>query len=417
MLEGVASASYALKCVWCEEAYASSSSALSCGKCGSALDTIYDYEALKSRFSGLPTVNSKIGVWRYSPLLPLTKRTTVITLGEGNTPLLRLQRIGEDLGMENLHAKDESRNPTCSFKDRKFTVALTKAVEDGYKAVASVTAGNAGSSVAAYCAKADVRAYIFTIEGIPLAKLAKLVSYGAKVFRTKKTTAELLSFANEVCKKYGFVNLSAASRYNPYVKEGAKTAVFEIFEQLGGQLPDWFVVPVGGGGNLAAYFKAVKELKELGLVDQYPKIVGVQGKYCAPVVEAFEKGLDPKDIPRVSNPRTIAHSILDDWTPDGDQTLTAIRKTKGIALGVTDKEILEASKLLSSKEALFVEPASAAPLAAVRQLVENGMMDRKDSVVIVATGFGLNQPDAAFEAWGTPPAVDLDLSTVAEYIH
>ncbi len=376
----------------------------------------YDYESAKFRVSGLPVSRRMKGVWRYSPLLPITSMTKPVTLGEGNTPFQLAEKVAEILRMKNLFVKDESRNPTLSFKDRKSTVAISKALEFGTNGVTSITAGNAGASVAAYAAKAGIKAYIFTMAGISDAKLAKLVSYGAKVFRTRAHTKVIQKFVGEVCQEYGFLNLTAASRYNPYIKEGAKTAIFEIFEEMKGQLPEWIVIPVGGGGNLASYFKGIRELRELKLIDNYPRLVGVQGENCAPVVEAFERKLDPRDIPTIPNPSTIGHSILDDWAPDGDQALMAIRETKGTAMGVSDGEMLEAMKLLSSREGIFVEPAAAAPLAGLRKLLENRTIDSSDTVVIVATGSGSNQPDTTLQAWGTPPTIETDLSSFSKYL-
>ena len=211
-------------------------------------------------------------------------------------------------------------------------------------------------------------------------------------------------------------NLTAASRYNPYVKEGAKTSTFEIFESSEGHVPDWFVVPIGGGGNLTSIYKGLKELKALGLIEKMPKMLGVQGKYCSPVVEAFEKGLPPEQIPEVRDAHTIAHSILDNWAPDGDQALRAIRDSGGTAIGVTDAEIFSAMKSLSKGEGMFLEPSSAAPLAALTKMAADGKIGKDDSVVLFATGSGSNQPEATIQAWGTPPTIELDLQGFDQFM-
>jgi len=311
--------------------------------------------------------------------------------------------------MKEVLVKDDSRNPTLSFKDRKSAISMSKAAEFGAKGVANMTAGNAGSSVAAYASRAEIPAYIFTIEGISESKLAKLLSYGANVYQTKSPTRELLNFVDSVSKRYGLTNMTAASRYNPYGKEGSKTCVFEVYEQLGGVLPDWIFAPIGGGGNMAGIFKGLRELKLLGLIETFPKLVGVQGEGCAPVVEAFEKGLPPGEIPTIANPHTIAHSILDSWAPDGDQALHAIRETKGLAVGVSDDEIMSAMKVMSGREGLYVEPASACSLAALQRLVAQGKLDPEEKVVLIATGSGSNQPEATIRAWGSPPMIELDV--------
>lgn len=409
-------ASFILRCMnrGCE--FGSDSSILVCENCGGPLEAVYDYEKLRSRYTGVPSDAGSAGVWKYAPLLPLNAATEAVTLGEGGTPLVKAGRLGASLGLRNVLVKDDTRNPTLSFKDRKSSVAISKAKEFGAKRVANMTAGNAGSSVAAYAARAGIESYIFTIAGISDSKLAKLLSYGAHVFRTTAPTKELMTFVDSVSRAYSMTNMTAASRYNPYGKEGAKTVVFEVYEQMGGRLPDWAFVPIGGGGNLAGFFKGLKELRLLGLIERYPKLVGVQGEGCAPVVEAFEKGLPPEEIPVVQDAHTIAHSILDSWTPDGDQALSAIRETGGSALGVTDDEILEAMREMSSKEGLFVEPASATSLAALKKMTAEGKVSADESVLLLATGFGSNQPEAAIQAWGNPPTIELDVKAFGQMV-
>jgi threonine synthase len=401
--------SFILRCIPYSCEYTSDEALLVCRNCGGPLEAVYDYEKLRSSHSGLPSDSKASGVWRYSPLLPVNAKTDLVSLGEGNTPLVRGDRLARALGLRNVLVKDESRNPTLSFKDRKSAVAISKAREFGARRVASMTAGNAGSSVAAYAARAGVDAHIFTIEGISESKLAKLLSYGAHVYQTVAPTKEVMTFVDSVAKKYGMTNMTAASRYNPYVKEGAKTSVFEVYEQLHGAMPDWMFIPIGAGGNLAGFYKGLRELKLLGLIERYPRLVGVQGEGCAPVVKAFEENLPPSEVPTIPDPHTIAHSILDSWTPDGDQALVAIRETGGTAVGVSDDAILEAMKDMSLREGLFVEPAAASPLAALRKLVAEGKVGKDDSVMLVATGFGSNQPEAAIQAWGRPPTIPLDL--------
>jgi len=367
-----------------------------CPKCGGSLEVIYDYEKLKNlSHSKIPISQEHLGVWRYLPLLPVSPDVQIVTLGEGGTlvhPLKKTEDSRTKLRIRNIFVKDEFRNPTASFKDRNSTVSITRASHEGYKRAVAVTAGNAGSSIAAFSAKAGIDSWVFTMKGISDAKLAKLLAYGAKVFATEAETAELISFARQVIQKYGREEtLLVQSRYNPYAREGSKTALFEIYEHFAGKMPDWIAIPIGSGSNLTAYHKGIKELQELGLITNSPKLIGVQGALCAPVVEAFEKNLDHTE--RVANPSTIAHSIKDDWAPEGDSALAAIRKTHGQAVGVTDEEIVDAQSFLSSKEGLFVEPASAAPLAGVKKLIAENKIDSNESVLTIATGFGLNQPE------------------------
>jgi threonine synthase len=402
---------YYLSCTKCSSSFEDTTGALTCPKCSGALDVIYDYgKILSDNKNSLPIDKKNRGIWRYSKLLPLPNRTRIVTLGEGETPFSRLTNIGTFLSMPNLCLKDETRNPTCSFKDRKSTVAVTKALERGYRNLVIESAGNAGASVAAYAAASGaMTVYVFLSHSTPKAKIAKILAYGGVAIRTNKDSSDIFTFVSRLCAKHHFLNVTAASRFNPYVKEGAKTAVFEIFQQLGGNLPDWIILPVGVGGNLSAYYKGMKELKLLGLIKDFPKLVGVQAKYCAPLVKAFEENLDPSNIPRIRNARTVAHSILDDWPPDGDQALKAIRATNGLAVSVSDKEILDSQKELASKEGLFVEPASASSLAALKKLLFGGKIDKKETIAIIATGHGLNQSEVILHTSALPPVSDLSL--------
>jgi threonine synthase len=369
------------------------------------MDTIFDYEKTGETFSKKNLESRPPSVWKYIELLPVEDPKQIVTLGEGGTRLVHAKRLGEELGLPLLYVKDESRNPTCSFKDRKSTVAITKACEFGFETVTSATAGNAGASVAAYAAKAGLKAVIFTFRNITKPKLSKLLSYGAKVLIVDGMTWDVVQLVSEACKKYGWYSVVAASRYNPYVMDGAKTEAIEICEQLGWKAPDWLIVPLGGGCGVASCWKGVKELHSLGLIDRLPRIVGVQGADCAPVVKAFTENLPADEIVRIPNAHTIAHSIEDEFAPDGDKALIAIRESGGAAVGVQDETILWAQALIGRKEGLFVEPASAAPIAAAKALLDDGTIERSDTVATVATGFGLNEMDAIFGTLREPATI------------
>jgi len=376
-----------------------------CPECGGALETIYACERARETFSRKNLKRRSLSVWKYIELLPVDNLKRVVTLDEGGTRLTRAIALGEELGLSNLYLKDETRNPTGCFKDRKSTVALTKALEFGFRTVTCATAGNAGASVAAYAAKAGLRAVIFAFRNITRAKLAKLLSYGADVLIVDGTSSDVNDLTSAACKKYAWHNIVAASRYNPYVKDGAKTVAIEVCEQLEWKAPDWLIVPVGGACGLASCWKGVTELQRIGLIEELPKIVGVQGAGCAPLVRAFEQNASPDKIERIPNAHTIAHSIEDDYPPDGGQALIAIRESHGLALGVQDNEMLSAQMLVARKEGLFVEPASSATVAAAKMLLDRGVIDRNDSVVAVATGLGLNEPEAIFRSVPEPATI------------
>lgn len=396
---------YVLKCTKCTIELASDNTASTCPQCRSALETTYDHEVARETFSKESMKDRESSVWKFIELLPVDTLKQVVTLGEGGTRLVLASRLGEHLNLTRLYLKDESRNPTCSFKDRKSTVAITKAHEFGFKTVISATAGNAGASIAAYAAKAGLRAVVFAFRNITKPKLSKLLSYGAEVVIVDGTSWETFQLTSAASEKYGWYNLVAASRYNPYVKDGAKTEAFEICEQLGWMAPDWLIVPVGGGCGLASCWKAVKELNVMGLIDKLPKMVGVQGVECAPLVKAFKENIEPDRIERFPNAHTIAHSIEDDYPPDGNQALVAIRESGGLALGVEDDRILWAQQQIAKREGLFVESASSAPVAAAKALRDDGTIDKPDSVVTIVTGFGLNEPEAITQFSKEPPTI------------
>lgn len=405
---------YNLQCANCSSIFDPSNRAMTCPKCGSSLDTVYALEKVKETFSKKSLESRAPSVWKYSELLPVEDLDRVVTIGEGGTRLLRAARITSRIKLRNLYFKDESHNPTGSFKDRKATVAITKANEFGFRTVACATAGNAGSSVAAYAAKAGMRTIAFAFKNVTRTKLAKLLAYGAEVFIVEGTSWDATNLAAESCKKYGWCNMVAASRYNPYVKDGAKTEAIEICEQLGWTAPDWLIVPVGGGCGLASCWKGLKELKQIGLISDLPRIVGIQGAACAPLVHAFQLNLSPAKIERFPNARTIAHSIEDDYPPDGDQALMAIRETDGVAIGVEDNKMLWAQKLIAKTEGLFVEPASAGTIAAASQLLDEGTIDPDDTVVAIATGFGLNEPEAIFQSIPEPITIRPTLESLED---
>jgi len=405
---------YVLRCVKCRAEYEENSKDLVCSKCGDALEVVYGYEIAKESFTRNNLKSRPPGVWKFIELLPIVNTKNIVSMGEGGTDLVQANRLGQFLGFKNFYLKDESRNPTCSFKDRKATVAITKASEFGFTTVASATAGNAGSSTAAYAAKAGLNAVIFTFRNISKPKLSKLVSYGARIFIVDGMSWETHHLLIDACKRYGWYNAISASRYNPYVKEGAKTEAIEICEQLEWSIPDWIILPVGGGCALNSCWKGLKELRQMGLINALPKLVGVQGAECAPLVKAFEENVPADKIEKIPNAHTVAHSIEDDFPVDGEQALTAVRESHGLAIGVDDSDILSAQKLIANREGLYVEPSSAAPVAASKLLLDRGMIDSRDRVVCITTGFGLNEPEAIFTSTPDPPIVkptiqDLDV--------
>jgi len=403
---------YRLECTKCGANFSSECNALVCPSCGEGLETIYSTDQVCETLTKKNLEARSSSLWKYLELLPVEDASDVVTIGEGGTRLLHATRLSETLGMRNLYLKDESRNPTGSFKDRKATVAVTKARQFSFNTVACATAGNAGASVAAYAAKAGLRAVILAFKNVTRTKLAKLLSYGADVFIVEGTSSDVNQLTAQACEKYGWCNIVAASRYNPYVKDGAKTEAIEICEQLKWKAPDWLIIPVGNGCGLASCWKGLVELKHAGLIDQLPKMVGVQGAKCAPLVHAFEAGLSPDKIEPFPNAYTIAHSIEDDFPPDGEQALTAIYESGGMAVGLEDDRMLWAQRLIARMEGLFIEPASASTVAAAHNLLNDGYIDSDDVIAAVASGSGLNEPESIFESIAEPVTIRPELESL-----
>lgn len=377
-----------------------------CLSCGGLLDVSYDYEALAGR---VPSVWSKrpFGVWRYAELLPVLNGSLRVSMGEGGTKLIRCRRLGERLGLRRLYIKDEGGNPTGSFKDRGMTVGVTKALELGVKNLICASTGNTSSSLAAYAARAGLNCVVLIPSGkVPLGKLAQAMIYGAKVLAVKGGFDDALRIAVKLSTSENFYLLNSL---NPNRLEGQKTGAFEIYQQLGGVAPDWLIIPVGNAGNISAYWKGFKELTLLGLTESKPRMLGVQARGANPLVRAFREDGDLKPMARVE---TVATAIRIGNPVNWRKALKAVKESGGILDDVEDRDIVEAQRLLAKTEGLFVEPASAAPVAYLMKRLEDGIIDRDEVVVCVATGSGLKDPEIAIRFSKKPPMVEPTLDSV-----
>jgi len=330
-------------------------------------------------------------VWRYRELLPIRDEGSIITLGEGWTPITRSRRYGEAAGLKKLEFKLEFLNPTGSLKDRGTTVTVSRARELGVSHVADDTSGNAGASLAAYCAKAGIKCTIYVPEHTPHEKLVQASIYGAEVVRVPGSRSEAARVVFNLYRKgeifYASHNLS------PLFLDGMKTFAFELAEQTGGELPDHIVFPVGGGTLLVGASKGFSELIQLGWVERSPTIHAVQSSACDPIVQAFRKG--SRRVEGVVEGDTVAGGIRIARPARGGQVLEAIYQTGGSAVSVTDREILEQQLLLARMEGIFAEPTSCAALAGLRRLVEEGVIRPDESVLVPITGFGLKDVKTA----------------------
>ncbi len=319
----------------------------------------------------------------YKDRLPVSESTRLISLGEGNTPLIRLDNIPRELGKAvDIYIKYEGLNPTGSFKDRGMTMAVTKAVESGSKAIICASTGNTSASAAAYAARAGIKAFVLIPEGkIALGKLAQAMIHGAVIIQIKGNFDDGMRLVKEVA---DHAPVSIVNSINPYRLQGQKTASFEIIEELG-FAPDYHCLPVGNAGNISAHWMGYTEYKEYGKVNNTPKMLGYQAAGAAP----FVKGS------MIDNPDTVATAIRIGHPQSWDLAWDVQKESGGWFDSLTDEEILAAQKLLTEKEGIFCEPASAASIAGAMRDIKSGKIEEGSKIVCTLTGHGLKDPDTA----------------------
>lgn len=380
-----------LRCVSCESHYDADTVLYECPKCHAPLtiDLFLPEARVAETFERIR--ERPLSVWRYRELLPAGIRTEVISLGEGGTQLHRCHRLGRELGLVQLYIKNEGENPTGSFKDRGMTVGVTRARELGFETVICASTGNTSASLAAYAALGGLRCIVLVPRAkVAQGKLAQAMIHGALVLAVEGSFDDALHLVMQASRELGLYLLNSI---NPYRHEGQKTAAYEICDQLAGEAPDWVVCPVGNGGNIAAYWKGFAEYHRYGEIEHLPRLAGIQAEGAAPIVSAIEQGAER--IEPVAEPETIATAIRIGNPANWPKTLRAIRESRGTARAVSDQEILDAQRLLACTEGVFVEPASAASLAGLRRLLQDGTISRTETIVCVVTGHGLKDPDAA----------------------
>jgi len=345
------------------------------------------------------------GEWRgvieaYREFLPVTERTPVVTLLEGNTPLVKAEYISRQLGAE-VFLKYEGLNPTGSFKDRGMTVAVSKALEEGASTVICASTGNTSASAAAYAARAGLTcAVIIPRQAIALGKLAQALIHGAKVIALEGNFDQALQMVRRIAEDYPVVLVNSI---NPHRIEGQKTGAFEICDALG-RAPEYHFIPVGNAGNITAYWKGYREYREAGKVDSLPRMMGWQAEGAAPIVRGHV----------VERPETVATAIRIGNPASWEKAVKAARESGGSIDMVSDQEILEAYRLLADREGVFVEPASAASVAGLYKVFRRGELPRGSVVVCVLTGHGLKDPDLAVKSVREPRPVPPELPAVLE---
>ncbi len=349
---------------------------------------------------------------RYRKFLPVQKDTRIITLNEGSTPLVHAYNLSVAIHPKlEIWLKYEGLNPTGSFKDRGMTLAITKAVEDGFEAVLCASTGNTSASAAAYAARAGIKCAVLIPEGeIALGKLSQAMIHGAKVLQIKGNFDEALELVREICDKHP---IALVNSVNPYRIEGQKSGAFEIIDDFDGIAPDFQAMPVGNAGNITAYWKGYTEYKEAGKVDNLPRLLGFQAAGAAPIVLGC----------KVDRPRTFASAIRIGNPASWKQAEAARDESGGVIGMVTDHEIRAAYKKLAETEGIFCEPASAASIAGLIKLADNGYFEAMEPfygdylrVACILTGHGLKDPDSALQAAEEPTTVQAEEEAILEAI-
>src|SRR5690242_6274703 len=378
-----------LECSLCGARYDAASVANLC-TCGGPLLVRYDLAVIRHRWPRREVANGPANMWRYAPVLPPSE-ASIVSLGEGWTPLIRTQRLGARIGAESLWVKDEGMNPTASFKARGLSCAVSMCVELGIKKVAIPSAGNAASAMAAYAAAAGIEAHIFMPRDVPQANYLECKAYGAHVTLIDGLISDCARMVAERGPAEGWFDVSTLKE--PYRIEGKKTMGYEVAEQMGWELPDAIFYPTGGGVGLIGMWKAFDEMEKLGWIGgRRPKMIAVQAEGCQPVVRAYEENQQRSTF--FDNAYTVAAGLRVP-KPLGDfLVLQAVRDSGGTALAVSDDEMLDAGVQLASDEGIYAAPEGAACVAAAQKLLESGFLHANDRIVLYNTGSGLKYPEA-----------------------
>jgi threonine synthase len=376
-----------ISCSVCGKLYSLDEVNTYCPDCQAPLLTNYDVEALRKKVDRDEFHARPRGMWRWHEMLPVRDEKNVITLGEGDAPLLKLDNLGKQKGLANLYVKDESLNPTGSFKARGLAVAISRAKELGVEKVIIPTAGNAGGAMAAYAARAGLKAHIFMPKDTPHANIEESRMAGAEVVLIDGLISEAAGMAGEKARREGWFDLSTFKE--PYRVEGKKIMGYELAEAFGWSLPDVIIYPTGGGTGLVGMWKAFAELEALGWLkdNQRPRMVVVQADGCAPVVKAFEEGKYFCDF--WLNAHTLASGLRVPKSFADKLILRDVYDSQGTAVAVSDKEIFASQRELGSAEGIFSAPEGAATLSALDKLVQAKWVSPEERIVLFNTGSGL----------------------------
>jgi threonine synthase len=403
---------YSLKCRECGKEYEPQFRYV-CEECFGPLDVVYEFHSNIKRETF--TSRKEKTYWRYFELLPIANKNNIVNLHAGLTPLQKADRLAKEIGgLKDLFIKNDSVNPTFSFKDRPAGIAVSRAKETRLKAVGCASTGNLASATAAHAAVAELPCYIFAPSDIEHVKIAQALSYGAEFVAVDGTYDDANRIASIIgdSKGMGIVNINM----RPYYVEGSKTLAYEVAEQLNWQVPDNLVIPVGSGAMLNAICKGFEELNKLGLVkDEIDfKVTAAQAHGCAPIVDAFKKKND--EVIPVERPETIAKSLAIGDPGDGLYVLKRLKQYNGIAEEVTDEEIIDGILMLAKTEGIFTEPAGGVSIAVLKKLVEEGKIDKDERIVCYITGNGLKATESIINVLPKLRTVKPDIRAVSSII-
>ena len=388
-----------LRCIetTCAERYRINERLYTCSRCGDLLDVQYSFNLAgtpaqtKNIFKERRSINDELersGVWRFRELLPFVRDfSKVVTLSEGNTPIYRASRSAEYCGLRELRLKHQGMNPTGSFKDNGMTTSVTQAVALGPSAVACASTGNTSASMAAYAARAGLRAFVFIpADQVAYGKLSQSLEYGARVIEIEGNFDDAMRLVRELAEE---TDLYLLNSINPFRLEGQKAIIISMMEQCEWEAPDWIGLPGGNLGNTSAFGKALFELKELGFIDRVPRLAVIQSEGASPFYEMFRSraALSP-----VANPVTLATAIRIGNPVSWKKALRAIEWTNGVVERVSEQEIADAKAVIGT-DGIGCEPASAATLAGIKRLVQSGIIAKSDNVIGVLTGNLLKDPN------------------------
>ena len=398
-----------LQCRECKKEYEPTFKYI-CDDCFGPLDVKYDFPSVtKETFA-----NREQTYWRYFELLPILEKSNIVSIDAGMTPLTKADKLGKELGLNNLYIKNDSVNPTFSFKDRPAGIAVSKSKEFGLSSVGCASTGNLASATAAHAAKGGFPCHVFAPSDIEIPKIAQALSYGANFIAVDGTYDDANRIAAQIgdSKGIGIVNINMRS----YYVEGSKTLAYEVAEQLGWNVPDQLIVPVGSGAMLNAICKGFEELQQVSLLNDVSNMhmIAAQPHGCAPIVDAFKK--NTTTVEPVQHPDTVAKSLAIGDPGDGRYVLKRLQQYNGFAEESNNKEILDAILLLAKTEGIFTEPAGGVSVAVLKKMVEDGKIDKNDTTVCYVTGNGLKATEPLMEILPKPEVMQADVGKISAVV-